>query len=120
MDSRRQKGVSAPCRRAMSEPLSPGRLAALGRRRLREAGDLPGFDMRGWIDLLLPAGVPRNLRARLTAECQQVITSPEIKDRFLSIGIEPLNMTPVEFSDFLRRQSDNYATIARQANIKAE
>jgi tripartite-type tricarboxylate transporter receptor subunit TctC len=85
-----------------------------------EAGNLPGFDLRGWIGLLAPAGLPREIRVRLAAECQKALESPEMKERFLTLGLEPPESTPGEFADFLKKQGERYSAIAKQANIKLD
>ena len=83
-------------------------------------GNLPGFDMRGWIGLLAPTGTPREIRVRLTAECQKALEGSEMKDRLLSLGLEPADSMPDDFGDFLKKQSEGYASIAKQANIKLD
>lgn len=87
---------------------------------IAEAANLPGFDMSAWIGLLAPAGVPREMRMRLTAECQKALEAPEMKDRFLALGLEPGELMPDEFADFLKKQNDRFSSIARQANIKLD
>jgi len=87
---------------------------------IAEAGDLPGFDMRGWIGLLAPAGIPRELRVRLATESRKILQAPEIRERFITLGLEPAVLTLDEFAEFLRRQNDRYASIVKQANVKAD
>lgn len=87
---------------------------------IADAGNLPGFDMRAWIGLLAPAGMPREMRMRLATETQRVLESQETKDRFITLGLEPALLMPEEFAAFLKRQNDRYASIAKQANIKAD
>ena len=87
---------------------------------IAEAANLPGFDMSAWIGLLAPAGMPRELRMRLTTECQKALEAPEMKDRFLALGLEPGELAPDEFADFLKKQNDRFSSIARQANIKLD
>lgn len=43
-----------------------------------------------------------------------------MKDRFLKLGLEPAGLTLDDFADFLLKQSDRYAAIAKQANIKLD
>lgn len=87
---------------------------------IAEAGNLPGFDMRAWIGLLAPAGMPREMRMRLTAECQKALEGSEMKDRYLTLGLEPAGSMPDNFADFLKKQNDRYASIAKQANIRLD
>jgi len=87
---------------------------------IAEAGDLAGFDMRGWIGLLAPAGMPRDLRMQLAAESRKILQTPEIRERFITLGLEPAGLMPDEFTEFLRKQNDRYASIAKQVNLKAD
>lgn len=57
---------------------------------------------------------------RLTTECQKALEAPEMKDRFLALGLEPGELMPDEFADFLKKQNDRFSSIARQANIKLD
>jgi len=87
---------------------------------IAQAGDLPDFDMRGWLGLFAPAGMPRELRMRLAAESRKILQAPEIRERFITLGLEPAPLMLDEFADFLRKQNDRYASIVKQANVKAD
>ena len=87
---------------------------------IAEANDLAGFDMRGWIGLLAPAGMSLDLRMQLATEIRKILQTPEMKDRFAALGIEPAGLLPDEFTEFLKKQNDRYALIAKQANLKAD
>jgi tripartite-type tricarboxylate transporter receptor subunit TctC len=87
---------------------------------IAEAGDLPGFDMRGWIGLLAPAGIPRELRMRLATESRKILQAPEMGERFIALGFEPAGLMLDEFADYLKKQNNRYASIVKQANVKAD
>jgi tripartite-type tricarboxylate transporter receptor subunit TctC len=84
------------------------------------ADDLPGYEMSGWIGFMAPAGMPREISARLSSEVRKVLEIPEIKERFLALGLEPAGNTPEEYAEFLKRQNDRYASIVRQAGLKLD
>ncbi len=84
------------------------------------ADDLPGYEMSGWIGLMAPAGMPREISGRLSREIRKILEIPEIKERFLALGLEPAGNTPEEYSEFLKRQNDRYASIVKQANLKLD
>jgi tripartite-type tricarboxylate transporter receptor subunit TctC len=114
--------------------VNSGRLKALGISSARrssampalapiaEAGDLPGYDMFGWIGLMAPAGLPRDIAARLSAEVQKIMQAPDIRQRFIALGLEPVapGSTPEEFGEFVRKQYERYGTAVRQAKIKLD
>jgi tripartite-type tricarboxylate transporter receptor subunit TctC len=107
-----------------------GRLRALGVSSAKRsaampelptiADDLPGYEMSGWIGLMAPAGIPREISARLSREVRKILEIPEIRERFLALGQEPSGNTPEEYAGFLRRQNDRYAAIVKQANLKLD
>jgi tripartite-type tricarboxylate transporter receptor subunit TctC len=84
------------------------------------ADDLPGYEMSGWIGFMAPAGMPREISGRLSREVRKVLEIPEIKERFLALGLEPAGNTPDEYAEFLKRQNDRYASIVKQAGLKLD
>jgi tripartite-type tricarboxylate transporter receptor subunit TctC len=84
------------------------------------ADDLPGYEMSGWIGLIAPAGMPSELRTRLSVETRKVLQDPDIRNRFIALGLDPAGNTPEEYAEFLRRQNDRYASIVKQANLKLD
>lgn len=87
---------------------------------IAEAGGLPGYDMFGWIGFVAPAGTPRELTERLSTETRKVLQDPEIKKRFIALGLEPAGNTPSEFGEFLRKQNERYGSIVKQAHVKLD
>ncbi len=87
---------------------------------IAEAGGLAGYDMFGWIGLMAPAGTPRELIERLSAETRKVLQDPEIRKRFIALGMEPTGNTPAEFAGFIRRQHERYGAIVKEANVKLD
>lgn len=84
------------------------------------ADDLPGYDMSGWIGFMAPAGMPGELRTRLSVETRKVLQDPDIRNRFIALGLDPAGNTPEEYAEFLKRQNDRYASIVKQAGLKLD
>jgi tripartite-type tricarboxylate transporter receptor subunit TctC len=89
---------------------------------IAEAGNLPDYDLAGWIGLAAPAGLPREIAERLSAEVQKIMQMPDIRQRFVALGLEPVQpgSTPEDFAGFIRKQYDRYGNAVRQANVKSE
>jgi tripartite-type tricarboxylate transporter receptor subunit TctC len=87
---------------------------------IAEAGDLPGYDMFGWIGFMAPAGMPREISGRLSAEIRKVLQDPEIKQHFLALGLEPAGNAPDEFGEFIRTQNARYGSVVKQANVRLD
>ncbi len=87
---------------------------------LAEAANLPGYDAAAWIGYMAPAGTPREITARLAAEVQKAVLATDLKDRYVTLGMEPVANTPDELGALLRREQQRYGTIIRNAGIKVE
>ena len=87
---------------------------------LAEAADLPGFDAAAWIGYSAPAGTPREIVVRLAAEIQKAMQAPDMKDRYLALGLNQATSTPDEFAAMMRSEQARYATIIKNAGIKVE
>ena len=86
---------------------------------LAESG-VPGFDYNLWVGMFGPAGMPPDLVERINKDVQKVLTSPEIKERFASLGAEAMPMTTAQFKKFIGDEMDASAKIVKAANIKAQ
>lgn len=116
---------------AAIQPIRAGRLRAIavtGPTRLAltpeiptvsEAG-VPGFEVTGWYMLLAPAGVPREIVARLNAETAKAVRSPSVRERFAALGTEPVGNTPEECAAFLRAEIAKWTKVVRAAGAKAD
>ena len=112
-------------------PIKTGRLRAIavtGPKRLSlmpevptvsESG-VPGFEVTGWYMMLAPAGVPRDIVARLNSEVIKAVHSPAVKDRFAALGTEPVGNSPEACSVFLRAEIEKWTKVVRAAGAKAE
>jgi tripartite-type tricarboxylate transporter receptor subunit TctC len=87
---------------------------------LAEAANLPDYDAAAWVGYAAPPGTPREIRERLAAEIRKALAAGDVKERYLSLGMDVAFNTPDEMAAFLRREQDRYAEIARTANIKIE
>lgn len=80
----------------------------------------PGFDLYVWYGLMAPAGTPPEVIARLSAETRKVMAQSDLKERFASLGMEPMSSTPEQFSAHLRAETTKWARIVRESGAKAE
>ena len=86
---------------------------------MAEAG-LPGAEFDGWYGLLTPAGTPRETIARINADFNAVLAAPEVQERLLASGFEPLGGTPQKFADYLRAETRKWTKVVRDAGIRVE
>jgi len=69
---------------------------------------------------LAPAGVPRDIVNRLSAETTKALASPELKAKFESLGIEPVGNSPEQAARFLDDEIAKWAKVISAAGVKAE
>ena len=85
-----------------------------------EAG-LPGYDPSIFNGISAPAGTPREVLVRLHREISRAVRKPEVRDRFLTQGVElTASQSPEEYSEFIRQQTERMAKLVRDAGIKPE
>jgi len=85
-----------------------------------EAG-LPGYEATNSVGMLAPAGMPREIVAKLHQEIVRILGLPDVKDRLLVAGIEPAPpMTPEQFGDYLRAEVAKWGKVVKAAGIKPE
>ena len=81
---------------------------------------LPGFEVSNWIGLFAPAGTPPDIVAKLNAEVQKIMRSPDVQKRLEAEGARFVPTTPAQFAAFQRDELVKWAKIIKDANIKAE
>jgi len=84
------------------------------------AESLPGFAAQSWVGLLAPAGTPKDIVARLHAELTKALTDPEVRGKLAAQGFDVVGSTPAEFLAFARAESDKWAKVIRDHQVRVE
>ena len=80
---------------------------------------VPGFVVTQWHGLLAPRGTPRPIVDRLHAEIVKGVQRPDVASRLALDGTEPIASSPREFAAHLRAEAEQWAKVAKAANISA-
>ncbi len=86
---------------------------------IHEAG-LSGYYAASWYGLLLPTGVPQSTIATLSREIVAIMRAPDIKERMLSQGFEPVGNDPEGFAKFIREELPRWDKVVKAAGITAQ
>jgi tripartite-type tricarboxylate transporter receptor subunit TctC len=103
-------------------------LALTATRRLPLAPDIPtvaetfpGYDLGIWQSIVVPAGTPRDIVAKLHAAITKVVTMPDVNERLLKAGIQPeTSKSPEEFAAFVRSQAETREKVIKAVGIKLD
>jgi len=87
---------------------------------IAESG-LPGFDLTTWFGVMVPAGTPPEIVAKLNAEIVRALNTKDMRERLEKMGAEvPANNTPERFSAFIRAEAAKYAKVVKDSGAKVE
>jgi tripartite-type tricarboxylate transporter receptor subunit TctC len=108
-----------------------GRLRILGvtsAKRLAAFPDVPTFEESGvsgmivehWWGVMAPAGVPRPVIEKLHGAIVNAVNSPDVRERFSVLAVEPRTNTPQQFRALLESDVKRWAKVVKDAGIKVE
>jgi tripartite-type tricarboxylate transporter receptor subunit TctC len=81
---------------------------------------VPGFDAVGMFGLIVAGGTPREVVQRIYADVAAVIRTPELNERMLQFGMDPVASSPDEFDAFVRREMAKWAPVVKATGATAD
>jgi len=81
---------------------------------------VPGFDVVAWFGFFAPAGTPKALVDRLSAETRTALSAGDLRKRLIDLGAEPLGSTPEEFTAYVQAEFQRWGRLAREAGIRLD
>ena len=81
---------------------------------------VPGFEANEWNGALVNSGTPRASIDRLYQSIAKSMAIPEVRERIIALGAEPVGNTPEEFGAYIKREFGVWAKIIREVGIKVE
>ena len=86
---------------------------------MAEAG-VRGFEWRTWASFVLPVGTPKPVADRLNAELVKAVNSPDVRDKLIAQGLEPIGSKPEVVTQWTRDGLARMHDIVQRAKIQAE
>jgi tripartite-type tricarboxylate transporter receptor subunit TctC len=83
---------------------------------LGEAG-FPDGESTFWLALLAPAKTPPEILAKVNAEVNRALSTPEVIERLAKLGTEPMSMSPAQADAFIRREYNELGAVMRAAGL---
>jgi tripartite-type tricarboxylate transporter receptor subunit TctC len=81
---------------------------------------VPGFEAWAWQAFAVPAGTPKDIIARLNAEYRKAIGTPELRQKLIDAGIDPLQSSPEDASAYFRSENLKWAKVISEGKITVE
>lgn len=110
--------------------IKSGKLRALGVTTAKRSSYLPevpaiaevvpGYDVNLWFGVSAPAGTPREVVERWSADVARVSRMPEVRERFATLGLEVAASTPEQMTAMIRSEIETWARVVRDAKIPVE
>ena len=80
----------------------------------------PSFETSTWSAVIAPAGTPAPIVERLNQEIRRLAAMPAERERVMSQGGLPVDLSPAEFTRFLEREIESWGQVIRAGNIQLQ
>lgn len=81
---------------------------------------LPGFEFNSAFSIVVPAGTPKDIVARLNAEVAKAVAAPDVREKLVAQGFSVVGSSPEDLFKATREQLERYGKLFKQVGIKAE
>lgn len=116
---------------SVKQHVTVGRLRAIavtGDKRSPAMPDVPtfvesglkGVDSGTYWGLLAPAATPKEIVAKVSSSIAAVLKQPDIHQRLVDLGFDPIGGTPEQFAANIRSETDKWARVIKAANVKLD
>ena len=97
------------------------RLALLPELPTISESGVPGFEAGTWWGMLAPASTPREVVARINADANKVLASPEFRERYLNRqSLEAIGNTPEQFASLIKSDLERLAILVKASGAKID
>ena len=80
----------------------------------------PGFDAATWHAIVAPAGLPKDVTARLSHAIRETLNDPANQKAFADLGVDIVNSTPDELRAYIRSEIPKWAEVVKASGAKVE
>jgi tripartite-type tricarboxylate transporter receptor subunit TctC len=104
-------------------------LAIAAPRRLPGYPDVPtvgesagpaNFEVSGWTAIAAPQGLPKPITDKIRRDIAQVLSEPDIKEKYIAFGYEPFTPTSDQFNRYIQSESQRFSGIISKTGAQLE
>ena len=81
---------------------------------------VPGYEAIEWNGVLVPTGTPPAVIARLHQAFAKALSIPDVKERIVGLGADPVGSTPEEFATFIKKELATWSKVIKEVGITVE
>jgi tripartite-type tricarboxylate transporter receptor subunit TctC len=81
---------------------------------------IPGYDLAGWYGVVVPSSTPRPIIDRLHAELGKAMRTPDMAERYATLGVDPVESTPEQFDVYMRAKLAKWGDIIKRSGTKLD
>ncbi|MES2688111.1 MAG: tripartite tricarboxylate transporter substrate binding protein [Pseudomonadota bacterium] len=96
---------------------SPKRASALPQVPTTAEAGVPGSEFNFWIGMMAPAKTPRDIVNRLNDEVVKALNTPEVKERFATLGADAWTLKPEQFDAYIKDEIKSNAVLVKAAGL---
>lgn len=100
--------------------LSPTRSSVLPDVPTTKEAGLPGLESGTWYTVMVPAGTPQPIIAKLNKEINRILEEPSFRKRVMGMGGTPMGGTPRDVTNYISTESQKWSEIVRIAGVKID
>ena len=86
---------------------------------LAESG-LPGFEASSWFALMAPAGLPKEVLARINAETARVMSLPDVRDKLTQLGLDVAPGSSEALASHIQTETTKWAKVVKESGAKLD
>ncbi len=86
---------------------------------IAESG-LPGFEATSWFALMAPAGLPKEVLARINAETARVMNLPDVREKLTALGLDVAPGSPEALAGFIQLETTKWAKVVKESGAKLD
>ena len=96
---------------------SPKRASALPQVPTTAEAGVPGSEFNFWIGMMAPAKTPRDIVNRLHDEVVKALATPEVKERFATLGADAWTLSPEQFDTYIKDEIKSNVVLVKAAGL---
>lgn len=83
-------------------------------------GELANYEASSWFGVLAPAGTPKDIVDKLQKEIAKALSSPDVKEKLVAQGAEPVGNTPEQFAKHIEAETKKWAAVVKASGAKVD